>query len=61
MDDLYYQGIRLGAEERAEAEGYDVVRVFHDVTFDIEKDVIGIVAIGREFRADVAVGGVRFY
>ena len=47
LDDLYYQGIRLGAEERAEAEGYDVVRVFHDVTFDIEKGVIGIVAIGK--------------
>jgi len=47
LDDLYYQGIRLGAEERAEAEGYDVVRIFRDFTFEVEEDVIGMVAIGK--------------
>lgn len=53
LDDLYYQGIRLGAEERAEAEGYEVTRIFHDFTFEVEEDVVGIVAIGKYGRHQV--------
>src|SRR5699024_7648490 len=38
-NDLYYLSIRLGIEKRAEAEGYEVVRVFQDTPFEMSTDI----------------------
>lgn len=46
-NDLYYLSIRLGIEKRAEAEGYEVVRVFQDTPFEMSTDITGIIAIGK--------------
>lgn len=47
LDDIFYYTIRLGVERQAEEEGYRVVRVFHSVDLGNEKDLLGIIAIGK--------------
>ncbi|MDN6625724.1 MAG: LacI family DNA-binding transcriptional regulator [Pisciglobus halotolerans] len=47
LNDLYYLSIRLGIEKRAETEGYEVVRVFQDTSFEMKPDIAGIIAIGK--------------
>lgn len=47
LNDLYYLSIRLGVEKKAEEEGYEIVRLFHDSKSDLTGDIEGIVAIGK--------------
>ena len=47
LNDLYYLSIRLGVEKKAEEEGYEIVRLFHDSKSDLTADIEGIIAIGK--------------
>lgn len=47
LNDLYYLSIRLGVEKKAEEEGYEIVRLFHDSKSGLTADVSGIIAIGK--------------
>lgn len=47
LNDLYYLSIRLGAEQQAQQMGYDIVRVYHHEEEKMEKDLSGILAIGK--------------
>ncbi|CAD5896196.1 MULTISPECIES: LacI family DNA-binding transcriptional regulator [Carnobacterium] len=54
LDDLYYLSLRMGVEKRAEEEGYDTLRVFHDTDFELEEEVKGIIALGKFSDKQVA-------
>ncbi|SFC55611.1 transcriptional regulator, LacI family [Alkalibacterium subtropicum] len=47
LQDVYYMSIRLGAEKRAKALGYDYYRVYKQNDFIEETDLGGILAIGK--------------
>lgn len=47
LDDLYYQSIRIGAENQAAANNLEVERLFHELPKQVEKDIEGICAIGK--------------
>ncbi|UJF15698.1 LacI family DNA-binding transcriptional regulator [Jeotgalibaca sp. MA1X17-3] len=47
LDDLYYQAIRLGAEQRITEQNLEVERLFHKLPIKIDEDIDGICAIGK--------------
>lgn len=47
LDDLYYQAIRLGAEQRITEQNLEVERLFHKLPVKVHKDIDGICAIGK--------------
>ncbi|MBC1273616.1 LacI family DNA-binding transcriptional regulator [Listeria booriae] len=54
LDDLYYLSIRVGAERKAEEEGYQVLRLFQDIPDQSLTNVEGIIAIGKFSQAQIA-------
>lgn len=54
LDDLYYLSLRMGVEKRAEEEGYDILRIFHDTDFEREEEIKGIIALGKFSDKQVA-------
>lgn len=53
LNDLYYLSIRVGAERKAEEEGYQVLRVFQDIPEQTLGNVEGIIAIGKFSQAQI--------
>lgn len=53
LNDLYYLSIRLGAEQQAQQMGYDILRIYHKEEAKLEKDLAGILAIGKFSPAQV--------
>ncbi|WP_394218884.1 LacI family DNA-binding transcriptional regulator [Halobacillus trueperi] len=48
LEDLYYMSIRMGAEERCQEDGVQVVRYFYDDLEPLKKEKVdGLVAIGK--------------
>ena len=53
LDDLYYQSIRLGAEQRAIEYNVEVERLFHKLPKKLEQEIDGICAIGKFSKKQV--------
>lgn len=53
LDDLYYQSIRLGAEQRITEYNLEVENLFHELPTKIDQDIDGICAIGKFSKKQV--------
>lgn len=47
LNDLYYYAIRLGVERRAEELGYDILRFFNNDIYALDREISGIIALGK--------------